>query len=287
MKLFLKNYNFARYILFDMNLIEKDKYALVTGGSSGMGLEYVRQLASIGYNVIIVALYQTETDIVKDEMSIKYPNLDFVSIGMDLSHPDSAKVLYEKICEILPNATVEVLINNAGILNPIHFRNMTEAQISRIILIHNHTLALLCHYFVKQMAANGRGYILNVSSLAAWLAFPFISTYSATKAFTRVFTKSLRIEYKGSGVKFSTIYFGAVDTNLYNLSPGLRKLAHCVGVMISAEKAAKRALRMMFKGHSGYMPGFINKLTMFISPLLSRVPISFIEKKVTKRWNLK
>ncbi len=265
----------------------KGKYALVTGGSSGMGLEYVRQLSALGYNVIIVALFQNETDPVKDEMKALYPQQDFVSIGMDLSQLDSAKNLYDMVCQLRPDAQIEVLINNAGILCARHFRNMSEVQIGKIILIHNYTLSLMCHYFVPDMVERGSGYILNVSSLAAWLPYPFISTYAATKAYTKVLTRALRTEYIKTGVKFCSIYFGAVDTNLYKLTPVQLKWAHGLGVMISARSAAKRALRMMFHGRTGYMPGFINKVAYVFCPILPNRLISWIERTVTEKWNFK
>lgn len=262
-------------------------YALVTGSSSGMGLEYVKQLAAKNYNIIVVALYQNETDVVQQDLKNQYPDLDILSIGIDLSKVDSAKVLYDKVFSLRPDAQIDVLINNAGVLFPRHFINMSEAQISSIILIHNHTLTMMCHYFIPAMLERKRGYVLNISSMAAWLPYPFISLYSATKAFTKVFTRSLRTELWNTGVYASSIYFGAVSTNLYNLSPKLRKLAIGLSVMLPPEKAASKALKMMFKGRSGKMPGFLNLL--FI-PLLQIIPprlISRIEKAVTKKWNLK
>lgn len=263
------------------------KYALVTGGSSGMGLEYVEQLAARGYNVIIVALNQHETDIVKGQMQERYPELDFISVGMDLSAVDAPSVLYERVRESVGEGNVEVLINNAGVINPMHFRNMTGAQISRIIMLHNHTTAMLCHYFLPSMLSQRRGYILNISSLAAWFAFPFITTYSSTKAFTKVFTRALRTECAGSGVKVASIYFGAVDTPLYNLSPGKRKLARAIGVMITPKKAAHRALKMLFGGFTGWMPGLINKIAYIVTPLLRPSIVAPIDRAVTKHWKFK
>ncbi len=265
----------------------KGTYALVTGGSSGMGLEYVRQLAKKGYNIIIVALYQSETDIVRDELMTQYPNLNIISIGIDLSTVNAAQVLFDKINAISPKIEVEILINNAGVLTPYHFVNMNYGQISRIILIHNHTLALLCHLFIPQMINRKKGYIMNISSLAAWLPYPFISTYSATKAFTRQLTRSLRCELRGSGVCVSTIYFGAVATNLYKIPQRWIDIAKKIGVMITPEKAAKVALNMMLKGSSGRIPGFVNKFAIFITSFIPLRLISVIEKRVTTHWNLK
>lgn len=270
-----------------MEKIEK-KYALVTGGSSGMGLDYVRQLAGMGYNVIIVALFQNETDAVQQDMKKQYPDLDFISIGIDLSTLEAPKTVYDKVCEAIgEDGFVEVLINNAGLLAPVHFRNMNERQVSSIIMVHNHATAMLCHYFLPAMLERKKGYILNISSLAAWLPYPFISTYASTKAFTKTFTRALRTECKRSGVKAAAIYFGAVDTPLYKLSPKLRKLARGLGIMISPQKATRIALKMLFKGRTGRMPGFINQFVVFIAPVLRPWFIGVLDRKITSHWKLK
>lgn len=264
-----------------------NKYALVTGGSSGMGLEYVRMLAQRGYNVIIVALFQNETDAVAAEMSRVHPDLDFLSLGIDLSAKDAPKQVYDAVVSQRPNAEVEVLINNAGMLHAMHFRNMPPEKISSIIMVHNHATAMLCRYFLPAMLERHKGYILNISSLAAWFPFPFLTTYASTKSFTRIFTRALRTECQKTGVKVCSIYFGAVDTPLIGLTPKLSRIARGIGVMIRPETAARKALNMMFRGRSGRIPGFVNKVGWLVSPLIRPWIFGPVERKVTKRWNLK
>lgn len=265
----------------------RKEYAVVTGGSSGMGLEYVDILASMGYNVIIVALFQEETDAVRDRMASLYPEQDFLSFGLDLSAREAPQRLVEGIREKRPDATVEVLVNNAGMLHAMHFRNMPPEKVSSIIMVHCHATAMLCSFFLPGMLARGKGYILNVSSLASWFPFPFLTTYASTKSFTRIFTRALRTECRKTGVKVSSVYFGAVDTPLIKLSPDLRKLARRLGVMISSRRAAEKALKMMFRGRSGAMPGLINKIACVAAPLLRPSLTSPIDRWATSKWNLK
>lgn len=264
-----------------------NKYALVTGGSSGMGLEYVRLLAERGYNVIIVALFQNETDTVRDAMAAKYPGLDFLSIGMDLSAVDAPRKVFDAVMEQRPEAEVEVLVNNAGMLHPMHFRNMPPEKISSIIMVHNHATAMLCRYFMPAMLERHKGYILNISSLAAWFPFPFLTTYASTKSFTRIFTRALRTECQKTGVNVGSIYFGAVDTPLIGLPPRLSRIARGIGVMIKPDKAARMALDMMFRGRSGKIPGLVNKIGWLFAPLIRPWIFGPIERKVTRKWNLK
>ena len=264
-----------------------NKYALVTGGSSGMGLEYVRILAAKGYNVIIVALFQNETDAVRDDMAGQYPDLDFLSVGVDLSAVDAPRRVFYTVREQRPEAEVEVLVNNAGMLHPMHFRNMPPEKVSSIIMVHNHATAMLCRYFLPGMLERGRGYILNISSLAAWFPFPFLTTYASTKSFTRIFTRALRTECQKTGVNVSAIYFGAVDTPLLGLPPKYSRLARRLGIMIRPETAARKAMNMMFRGRSGRIPGLINKIGWLFAPLIRPWIFGPIERKVTRHWNLK
>lgn len=265
----------------------KNVYALVTGASSGMGLEYAKNLAERGYNLILVALFQNEMDAVKDSLSKDYPDLDILSLGIDLSAVDAAEKVYGYVAEQRPEAQVEVLVNNAGLLGAMHFRNMTPTAVSRIIMVHCHAEAMLCNYFMPAMMERGKGYVLNISSLAAWFPYPFLTMYASTKAFVKVFTRALRTECSKTGVKVASIYFGAVDTPLFKLSPSLRKLARNIGVMITPQKAASMALKMLFKGRSGKIPGFVNKLAYVATPLLRPSLIAAIDRWATRRWNLK
>ncbi|HJB43939.1 MAG TPA: SDR family NAD(P)-dependent oxidoreductase [Candidatus Coprenecus merdipullorum] len=270
-----------------MEIKNHNKYALVTGGSSGMGLEYVKLLAQKGYNVIVVALFQEETDGVVRRMEELHPELDFLSIGIDLSAPDAPKRVCDIVSRQRPGAEVEVLINNAGLLHARHFRNITPEQVSSIIMVHNHATALLCSYYLPDMLERHRGYIMNISSLAAWFPFPFLTTYASTKSFTRIFTRALRTECRKTGVNVCSIYFGAVDTPLVGLSPRLSRIARHIGVMIRPETAARKALNMMFRGRSGRIPGLVNKIAWLVAPLLRPCIIGPVERTVTRKWNLK
>jgi len=267
---------------------ENRKYALVTGGSSGMGLEYVRQLASRGYDVMIVALSQDETDMVRADMEKSFPERDFVSVGMDLARTDAAFALRDRLQELRPDARIEVLINNAGVLDVMHFVNMPYERLDRIMLLHNYTMTMLCRIYLPMMIEAHEGYILNVSSLAAWTSYPFISTYSATKSYTMALTKSIRAECYGTGVNVCSIYFGAVATPLIDIPERLRRTALALHVMTTPEKAVRKALGMMFSGRSGRMPGIMNMIYRYIAgPLIPLGLVGRISYKLTHKYNLK
>lgn len=261
-----------------------------------MGLEYARQLAGRGYNVIVAALPgrsdgngkpvgPPSPEVICSLLAAQYPDLDFLPVGMELARTEAAQELCDRIAAERPGAFVEVLINNAGILNVRHFREMTADHIQRELLLHNFTPTMLCHLLLPAMKERGRGYVLTVSSLAAWLPFPFITTYAATKEFNRTLARGLRTEYRGTGVKISTVYFGAVDTPLYKLKPSYRHLARSLRVMISPEEAARKALKMLFAGRSGRMPGFVNHVARFVCVQLPPPFVSWLDRTVTKKLN--
>lgn len=258
------------------------RWAIVTGGSSGMGMEYVRLLAGLGYDVVIVALDGCEA--VAARMREEFPERRFIALDMDLARREAAHELQAALPEGLQ---VEVLVNNAGIIHIRHFRDMSPEDLDRIVLLHNYTPTQLCRIFLPEMAARGKGYVLNISSITAWMQFPFISTYAGTKAYLRQFTGSLRTEYRGTGVQVAAIYFGAVDTPLYNLSPRWRTWLRRLGIMISPQRAARRAMRMLFAGRSGAVPGLVNKLAIVLCPLLPQPLVAAIDRAVTRKLDAK
>lgn len=256
-------------------------YALVTGASSGMGREYLFQLTKMGYNVIAVSNQKEALEDAVNEAigSFKIDqDQKIVPLFIDLSQLDA----YKEVIEFTKDFEIEVLINNAGVMICRPLTLHSEEEITRLISLHDHTIVQLSKYFSKKMADRGEGYIMNISSLAAWLQYPVISIYSASKVFIKSFTRSLRCELYGSGVKVTTAYFGAVDTPLYPLSQKYRKIARRLGIMISAEKASKVALKALFKGKANVMPGFINRLFRPILPIIPKRVLNFAFRKAPK-----
>ena len=244
-------------------------YALVTGAASGMGRIYARELALKGYNVVLVdinaaGLEQTRQIVAETvEASDKVPSdlkasFSQIVVVQDLSALDAADKVYEATeasgCE------VEVLVNNAGVMYCQGLAETSERMLKLIMMVHMNTPLMLCRKYVGAMKERKCGYILNISSLAAWMIWPGIGMYGCTKRFVRNYSRELRIECQKTGVSVTNAYFGAVDTPLIPLKPSLRKLARVLAVMITPEKAVKRALGATFARRRGTMPGLLNKI---------------------------
>lgn len=241
--------------------------ALVTGASSGIGLEYAKQLACDYHtDLLLVSNQEKELRDVATFLSKTY-GVKAITHYADLSKTEAAEDLYQ-YCQG-NNLQVDILINNAGVF---FFNSYVETSMKRIDLmlnLHMVTVAKLCRLFGEDMCRRGNGYILNMSSMSAWMAMPGIQTYNATKAFIYNFSKSLWYEFKTKGVGVTVMTPGAVDTALFGLAPNLRKLAVNLTVSIPPKKLVKRALRKMFKKKKSDMPGFINHLC---TPLLKHTP---------------
>lgn len=257
--------------------------ALVTGASSGIGLQYATQLARDYHtDLLLVSNQEEEQKQVAAELAAQY-GVKTIPLYADLSQQDAAEQLHQYCKD--NHLVVDILINNAGVF---FFNPYCETSMKRIELIlnlHMITVAKLCRLFGEDMInrqltveelsqkfcgkPRKKGYILNMSSMSAWMAMPGIQSYNATKAFIYNFSKSLWYELKPKGVNITVMTPGAVDTALFGLAPNLRRLAVNLTVSIPPEKLVKRALKKMFRGKKADMPGVLNYLA---TPLLKHTP---------------
>ena len=263
-------------------------WALITGAASGMGRIYARRLALMGYNLVLVdinqkGLEQTET-IVRTAVSASGTIADdqkkkfrILSLVQDLSVKEAADMIHAKTEEA--GCEIEVLVNNAGIMYCQAIHATSERALSLIMMVHMYTPMMLCRKYVGAMRERGRGYILNISSLASWMIWPGIGMYGSTKRFVRDYSRELRIECLKTGVSVTNAYFGAVDTPLVPLKDSLRKLARGLSVMIDPEKAVDKALKATFNRRKGVMPGLLNKIFKPICMIMPDCLLGWIYRK--------
>lgn len=266
-----------------------DTYALVTGAASGMGRIYAQRLAAKGYNLVIVDInakgLEETAEIVKYSISAdeNIPNdlkgaFKVLVLVQDLSVMDAPDQIWEKT--EAEGCKVEVLVNNAGVMYCQGIAETSERMLKLIMMVHMNTPLMLCRKYVNGMKERGCGYILNISSLAAWMSWPGIGMYGNTKRFVRDYSRELRIECQKTGVSVTNAYFGAVDTPLVPLRENLRKLARGLTVMIRPEKAVDRALKATFRRRRGTMPGLLNKIFWPFIVILPDCLLGWIYRKV-------
>mgnify|MGYP003300044005 CR=1 FL=1 len=235
-----------------------EAHALITGAASGMGRRYALRLASMGYDLVLVDINAAGLEETAKMVAESTPQAKVLVVVQDLSVPDAADRIYERT--EAAGCKVEVLVNNAGIMYCQGLAETSERMLRLIMMVHMYTPLMLCRKYVGPMKERGCGYILNISSLAAWMIWPGIGMYGVTKRFVRNYSRELRIECQKTGVSVTNAYFGAVDTPLIGIKPSLKKLARALTVMISPEKAVRRALGATFCRRRGTMPGLLNKI---------------------------
>ena len=259
-------------------------YAIVTGAASGMGRCYATQLAQMGYGVLLVDINGAAAQELSCQLSQQY-DVPAPVLCIDLCKPDAAQEIVS-LCQ--DNGwQVEILINNAGMLITSTIEDTDPSRLQRIIALHCTTPLLLCRSLIPLMKAQGRGYVLNISSISAWMDWPVIGMYGSTKRFVKGYSRQLRLECHNTPVSITTAFFGAVDTPLLQglVLSRFRKLMFRLGIMITPEKATRLALKAMFRRKSTLVPGFVNKLAILFCPLVPSCLLRILAKKVRVNMN--
>jgi hypothetical protein len=246
-------------------------WVLITGGSSGMGLEYARQLAEIGCNLLLVSNQEEELE--KAAMDLGRDEIQVVPHYQNLATETAAEELLA-FCHS-QNLQIDILINNAGMF---FFEELTpenEFKALTMMRLHIFTPTRLCVLFGEAMKKRGYGYIINMSSMAAVLPCPGITIYSATKAYLKSFSKSLFFEMRPYGVGVTTVCPAAIATPLYRLKPSLLKLGVKLGLIGTPQWLVRKALKGMMRKKRVVKPGFMN---LYLPPLIAVLPHGLVEK---------
>lgn len=245
-------------------------WALITGASSGIGYQYARILASKGYDLVIVS-NEEQAIITCGEILTHEFTVSVLPLYMDLATIDAAEKLFRFCTD--KNIEIDILINNAGMFSLGEIVDCPAIRNEKMLLLHMYTPTMLCYYFGGLMKKKQSGYILNMSSMAAWLTYSGIGLYAATKRYLKNFSRSLRTELKDYGVSVTTLCPGAVATDLYNLPCHYQQLALRLGIMMSPEKLAAKGIKAMFHQKAYLLPGTINYILL---PFAKLIPLGLV-----------
>lgn len=240
----------------------KWKNAIITGASSGIGLEFANQLAGYGVNLLLVARSKDKLEDIKIKLESKY-NIKVEILCLDLISPVSVNEIISYIKSI--EFKVDLLINNAGAGV---FGSFDRTDLSKEInIIHLNIISLtcLCKLISPLIILNGGGNILNVSSTIAFRKSPDWAVYSASKAYILSLTKSLSYEYRNSRVKFSVLCPGktlsSFDYNAGKINDLDSKKADTGGLV-------SYAIQMLIIGRTLIIPGINNKIKYYVFKFL-------------------
>ena len=232
-----------------------------------MGLEYARQLAERGYDLILVSNREVELASAREELCQAFP-VRVTTRFQDLAVADAADRLFDW-CTGEQGIVPDIVVNNAGMF---FFKELERADLERVqamLNLHVNTVTRTCLLFGDAMKRRGSGYLLIMSSMAARLPEPGITIYSATKAYLKSFGRSLSYELKPYGVGVTTVCPAAIATPLYRLDAKKMRLGVRTGLIQTPRWLVRRALRAMFRGRRVLSPAFMN---VWLPPLIALLP---------------
>jgi len=258
-----------------MELNLEGDWTLITGATSGIGYEMAKIFAARGDNMVLVSRDEERLSKVARELT---DVSDIIIMPIDLGLCGAARALYDE-CERL-KLDINVLINNAGFGKFGDSTELSTSDVEKMLTLNITSLTNLSKLFGAKMKERGRGYILNVSSTAAFQALPYLSAYAASKTYVQYFSHALREELKKDGISVSCLFPGPTETKFFDVAFGnkdasLFKKQH---VMPPGE-VASIAVDGLFKGKKNIIPGAVNRV---ISGSAGFVPPSTIAKIIRK-----
>jgi uncharacterized protein len=242
-----------------MNASKKEtlETVLITGASSGIGEALARRFAKDGHRLVLVARSADKLNSLAAELAQAHGIKVWV-LPADLSLPGAARAL-ATTCK-RKRIAVDVLINNAGVLEQGAFAGIKADRHQQLIDLNVSGLTAMLAHFVPAMIERGRGRVLNVASIAAFQPVPTLATYAATKAYVLSLTESLAEELKGSGVSITALCPGITDTGMLNTAAQANaQLSKLPGFLVAdVDKVAAEGYRACIRGDVIKVPGVVN-----------------------------
>jgi len=256
----------------------RGKRALVTGASSGIGAAIARELAHQGVSLVLTGRRRDALDRVAGECRELGVEADV--IVADLGRPNAASALWTEASEDSP---IEILVNNAGFG---YFRAFGEADWARdaeLVQLNITSLVELSRRFIDDRRGQiGRGFLLNIASIAAYQSTPNFAVYAASKAFVRNFTEALHDELATSRSPTSATCLSPGGTHTeFHERAGAGDYGWLANAsMLSAEAVARVGVRAMARGKRSVVPGVLNKISCWAVRLVPRRFASWMSVRV-------
>jgi uncharacterized protein len=239
------------------------KSALVTGASSGIGEAFVELLAAQSIPTVVVA---RRTDRL-DQLAARWSCVEV--LGADLTTPEGIGAVEERMHR--DNAPIDLMINNAGFGTSGDFVDLDPDRLDDEVRLNVGALTRLSHAALCSMVPRGRGFLLNLSSVAGFQPAPRLAVYAATKAYVTSFTESLHEEVRSKGVHVTALCPGLTRTEFQQVSNTESYQTKFPDfAWMSAEDVAKEALDDVAKGKALCVPGALYKSIVAASSVTPR-----------------
>lgn len=249
-----------------MNNDLRGQWALITGASSGLGVEFARQLAARGAHLVLAARSEAPMLALAAELSAAHALQVHVET-IDLAEPGAASQLKARLDAV--GIAVDVLVNNAGFGLYGEFVTQSPQRLQEMLQLNVMALTELSHAFGREMAQRGRGQILLVSSIGGYQATPTYAAYSASKAYVLLLGEALNAELKPHGVNVAVLAPGITATQFLAVA-GQRATLYQRLMLMQPAPVVAAGLRALSRGQASVLPGLGNKLTVFSNRLTPR-----------------
>lgn len=241
------------------------KYALITGGSAGIGYELAKLFAADKYNLILVSRTQVHLQSVKQELEQQF-GIEVLTIAKDLALKESPLEVYKEVKA--KGIDLDVLVNDAGQGVYGEFKDTDLDRELEILQLNIGAYVVLTKLFLKEMVANSKGKILNVGSVAGEMPGPWQAVYHGTKAFVNSWSEAIRTELKDKGVTVTVLLPGATDTDFFNKAGMEDSKIVQETKLADPATVAKDGYKALLSGDDKVISGFKNKVQVVVSNLI-------------------
>jgi uncharacterized protein len=247
---------------------------LITGASSGIGLELAKLFAADKHNLVLVARNQGALEKLAEELRREH-GVEVAVLPKDLANPSSPQAIFDHLDA--SGISVDIVVNNAGFGEVGAVATLATQRQMDMIQVNIATLTHIARLFLPGMIERGRGGILNVGSTAGFQPGPNMAVYYATKAYVLSFTEALAEELRVTKVKVTCLAPGPTATGFAAIAHEEDTLLFRFGLM-DAKRVARLGYRGFCRGKVLVVPGAINKLLAFSIRLVPRMLIRRIVK---------
>ncbi len=230
---------------------------LITGASSGIGLELARSFAQRGHRVVLVAPVAAELEAIAADFERDY-DTEAIPHACDLNDEASIDALFRGIEE--RGLHIDILVNNAGLGQRGKFWEIPLERDAEMLRVNVAATIRLTKHFLPPMLSRGRGRILNTASVAGFEPGPGLAVYHATKAFLLSFSEALATELEGTGVTVTALCPGPTDTDFFEKADMVQTNAFQHGNVMGPREVAETGYEALMRGERVIVPGGLNKI---------------------------
>ena len=234
--------------------------ALITGASSGIGLELAKRFARDGFSLVLTARSIDKLNQLASRLKAQY-GVAVRVIMKDLAKPEAPEEIFQELNRA--GISVDILVNNAGFGSYGFFQKLDLARELKIIQVNITALTHLTKLFLPGMIEKRRGKILNVASTAAFQPGPLMAVYYATKAFVLSFSEAIANELKGTGVTVTCLCPGPTRSGFQEMA-AIENVKIVKAGMMSSEEVAEIGYRALLQGKAVAVAGLRNKILTFL-----------------------